>query len=58
MELQGYPQLTIVLVLGLGIPLAFVRPYAAFLLATFLLTAGHVTLFNQTRLAGLGQAEP
>jgi len=54
MELQGYPQLTIVLVLGLGIPVAFVRPYAAFLLAAFLLTAGHVTLFNQTRLAGLG----
>lgn len=54
MEPQSYSQLTIVLVLGLGIPLAFVRPYAAFLLAASLLTAGHVAMFNQTRLAGLG----
>jgi len=44
----------IVLVLALGILLAFVRPYVGFLFAVLLLTAGHVTMFNQTRLAGLG----
>ena len=38
----------------MGILLAFVRPYVGFLFAVLLLTAGHVTMFNQTRLAGLG----
>ena len=54
MGFEGYPQGVIIMVLGGGFALAFFRPYAAFLLALFLLTSGHVTMFNQTRLAGLG----
>jgi len=54
MEPQGYPQVVILIVLLVGGGLAFVRPYAAFLFAIFLLTAGHVTMFNQTRLSALG----
>lgn len=54
MEVQGYPQFLILLVVLLGAGLACVRPYAAFLFSVLLLTAGHVDRFNQTRLAGLG----
>jgi hypothetical protein len=54
MEVQGYPQFVIFAVLGIGIPLAFFRPYAAFLFAVLLLTAGHFHMFNKTRLPGLG----
>lgn len=54
MESESYPQFTIFLVLLLGIGLALLRPYAAFLFSVLLLTAGHVDRFNQTRLPGLG----
>lgn len=54
MEIQGYPQFVMLLVLGLGIPLAFVRPFAAFALAVFLITAADITMFHKTRTAMLG----
>jgi hypothetical protein len=54
MTFQGYPQFVIFLVLGIGIPLAILRPYKAFLLAVLLLTAGNVKTFNQTRTSLLG----
>ncbi|MHC4521003.1 MAG: hypothetical protein ACYTAS_20615, partial [Planctomycetota bacterium] len=54
MEAVTYPQFCIYLVLAIGIPLAFLRPFGAFLLALVLLTAGHSTGFNQTRFPGLG----
>jgi len=54
MEIQGYPQFVIFAVLGIGIPLAILRPYGAFLLIVVLLTAGNADTFNQTRTALLG----
>jgi hypothetical protein len=51
---EGYPQFVILLVLGIGIPLAILRPYKAFLLAVLLLTAGNAATFNQTRTSLLG----
>jgi hypothetical protein len=54
MEVQGYPQFVMLLVLGFGIPLAFFRPFAAFALATFLITAADIAMFNKTRTAMLG----
>jgi len=54
MTFQGYPQFVIFLVLGIGIPLAILRPYKAFLLAVLLLTTGNVKIFNQTRTSWLG----
>ena len=54
MEIQGYPQFVILVVLGIGIPLAMLKPYKAFLLAVVLLTAGNATIFNQTRTSLLG----
>lgn len=55
MEIQGYPQTIIFAVLGVGLCLAVVRPYMGFLLGLLLMTAGHVTMFNQTRTVALGQ---
>jgi hypothetical protein len=54
MEAQGYPAILIFVVLGIGIPLAIVRPYYAFLFALLVVTAGNTARFNQTRLPGLG----
>jgi hypothetical protein len=54
MEVQGYPQFAILAVLGIGILLAILKPYKAFLLALVLLTAGNATIFNQTRTSLLG----
>jgi hypothetical protein len=54
MEVQGYPQFVIPVVLGVGIFLAVVRPYTAFLFALVLLTAGDATKLNQTRVSALG----
>ena len=54
MEIQGYPPFIIFIVLGVGVPLAFLRPFAAFLFATFLLTAADTAMFNKTRTAMLG----
>jgi O-antigen ligase len=53
-EIQGYPQFVVFFVLGAGLCLAVLRPYIGFLFALFLVTAGHVTLFNQTRTVALG----
>ncbi len=50
----GYPQAVILVVLGFGIFLVFLRPYAAFLFATFLLTAADTAMFNKTRTTMLG----
>lgn len=49
-----YPEFVIYIVLGIGIPLAMTRPYKAFLLAVFLLTAGNSANFTFTRTAWLG----
>jgi hypothetical protein len=54
MEVQGYSPVLILILLGVGIPLAVVRPYRALLLALTVVTAGNVPRFNQTRLPGLG----
>ncbi len=54
MEIEGYSQTLLFALLGLGIPLAVLRPYVAFLLAVFLLTAGDVDRFNHTRTTFLG----
>jgi hypothetical protein len=54
MVTDGYPQFVIFLVLGIGIPLAILRPYKAFLVAVLLLTAGNAETFNQTRTSLLG----
>jgi hypothetical protein len=54
MEVHGYPQFVMLLVLGFGIPLAFFRPFAAFGLATLLIAAGDLAMFNKTRTAMLG----
>lgn len=54
MEVQSYPQFVILVVLGIGIPLAMLKPYKAFLLAVVLLTAGNAIIFNQTRTSLLG----
>jgi hypothetical protein len=54
MEVQGYSPVIILLVLGIGIPLAVLRPYYAFLFALLVVTAGNVARFNQTRMPGLG----
>ena len=54
MEADSYPYFWILVVLGVGGVLAFVKPYAGFLGALLVLTAGHVARFNQTRLPGLG----
>jgi hypothetical protein len=51
---EGYPQFTIFLVLGVGLLLAILRPYKAFLLAVLLLTAGNIAMFNKTRTTFLG----
>jgi len=53
MVLGGYPPYTILLVLGLGLPLALLRPYWAFLGVVLFVTAGHVSMLNQTRAPGL-----
>ena len=50
----GYPAVLIVGVLTVGLPLAIVRPYFAFLFATLVLTAGNADLFNATRFMALG----
>jgi hypothetical protein len=54
LEVLGYPSVVILVVLGVGIPLVFLRPYAAFLFATFLITAADAAMFNKTRTAMLG----
>lgn len=54
MDPSGYPQFTIAIVLATGSVLAIVRPYAGFLFSVLLLTAGHVTKFNSTRLVAMG----
>jgi hypothetical protein len=54
MEIQGYPQFVMLLVLGIGIPLAFFRPFTAFALAVFLITAADISMFIKTRTAMLG----
>jgi len=52
--MQGYPQFAIFAVLGLGIPVAFLKPYWSFLFSVLLLTAGSADAFNQTRTSYLG----
>lgn len=42
------------MVLGIGIPLAILKPYKAFLLVVVLLAAGNAAMFNQTRTVTLG----
>ncbi len=54
MEIQGYPSYTILAVLSVGLLLGVWRPYLGFLFAVLLMTAGHVTMFNQTRTPSLG----
>ncbi|UCG58917.1 MAG: hypothetical protein JSU70_05270 [Phycisphaerales bacterium] len=54
MEVQGYPQIVILVVLAVGFVLALLRPYAAFLFTILLLTAGNADVFNQTRTTALG----
>lgn len=49
MSLDGYPQIVVFAVLGVGLTLAVVKPYAAFLLGVLLLAAGHADAFTQTR---------
>ena len=51
---EGYPQFIIFLVLGIGLLLAILRPYTAFLFAVLLLTAANVAMFNKTRTEWLG----
>lgn len=51
---EAYPSSAILIVMATGLTLAFARPYTAFLLAILLLTAGHVDMFNHTRMAALG----
>ncbi len=51
---ESYPQFAIFVVLGIGIPLAMLKPYKAFLLVVLLLTAGNAATFNQTRTVTLG----
>ncbi len=54
MEIQGYPPFIIFIILGVGLPLVFLRPLGAFLFATFLMTAADMAMFNKTRTAMLG----
>jgi O-antigen ligase/polysaccharide polymerase Wzy-like membrane protein len=54
MNIEGYPQFVLILVLGGGFFLAFVRPYGAFLFGLLVITAGDTAKFNHTRLPGLG----
>jgi len=53
-EIQGYPAIFIIITLALGIPLAILKPYEAFLLSILLLTAGDAVMFNRTRTTLLG----
>ncbi|MBN4054637.1 hypothetical protein JYT87_02905 [Nitrospira defluvii] len=53
-ELIGYPPISISIVLGIGFPLALVKPYWAFLFATLVLTSGNADMFNNTRTVILG----
>ncbi len=54
MEVQGYPSILILIVLGIGVPLALLRSYSAFLFGLLVIVAGNTARFNQTRLPGLG----
>ena len=47
MAVEGYPQAVLFLVLGMGILLAILRPYTAFLFAVLLLTAANVANVQQ-----------
>lgn len=50
----GYPSTILYVILGIGIPLAFTRPYFAFLLVTFMLSAADTLAFTFTRTPLLG----
>jgi len=54
MEMVGYPVIFLYLLLVVGIPLALIRPYNAFLLVVFLVSAAESLRFTHTRTALLG----
>lgn len=54
MEPVGYPSFVLYLILLVGLPLAFFRPYISFLMVTFLLAAADAEAFTFTRTSFLG----
>jgi len=50
----GYPAFVLIILLAVGIPLAIIRPYKAFLLGCLLIVAGSADEFNATRTSFLG----
>ncbi|MFZ2171687.1 MAG: O-antigen ligase family protein [Methylococcaceae bacterium] len=54
MEPAGYPDIFLYLMLIIGLPLAFLKPYKAFLVVVFILSAADATAFTFTRIPALG----
>lgn len=54
MEPAGYPSVVLYLTLLLGLPMALVRPFKAFLVVAFLVAAADATAFTYTRTQLLG----
>ena len=54
MELTGYPSFVLYLILLVGLPLSIFRPYRAFLLVVFLVSAADAGAFTYTRTSLLG----
>ena len=50
----GYPSFVLYLLILIGIPLALQKPFKAFLLVAFMLSAGDATAFTFTRSELLG----
>jgi hypothetical protein len=53
-EPAGYPAAVFFIVLGIGLMLAFVRPYWAFLFAIIIFSAANIETATHTRISGIG----